>query len=302
MKKYTVSIGIPAFNEEQNIGQLLSDLLRQRKLTYELQEILVASDASTDSTDFIVRQAKNARVSLLRNDRRQGKAERENDIIARAKGDILVLLDADTVISDRVFIEEIIAPIVQGNADMSSGAIEPLPAITHFEKILEVSMRLKTVLFESYRHGNNVNTCNGPVRAMTRRLYKKIRFELNDGEDMYSYYACRSMGGRFVYTRRTVIRYRLPATLTDHLKQSFRYRTAQKHVSDYFDPEMVSREQKIPWFAYVMAAIRALPIILTNPIRVTLYLAILAGIKLHLFDGLQMGDSWRVQSSKLVRV
>lgn len=301
MKKYTVTIGIPAYNEENNIKHLLKDLLRQRVSSYVLEEILVASDGSTDKTDSIVEKVKDTRVVLLSNARRQGKAARENDIIARAKGDILVFLDADTVISDRLFIEEIITPILKGEADMTSGAIEPLPAKGFFERVLEVSMKLKTILFESYHGANNVNTCNGPVRAMTKKLYKRIHFELNDGEDMYSYYACKSFGARFVYTKRTVIRYRLPTTLRDHLKQSLRYRSAQKQVTDYFDPAMVAHEQIIPKSAYLIAGVKALPIIVMNPVHVLIYVLLLASIKLNVYGNWRLGDSWRVASSKTVR-
>jgi len=55
MKKLiTVSIGIPAYNEEANIGKLLSSLIKQKEAGFIIKEIIVVSDQSTDKTDEIV--------------------------------------------------------------------------------------------------------------------------------------------------------------------------------------------------------------------------------------------------------
>ena len=50
VKKQTVTIGIPAYNEEQNIGVLLSKLLAQKQIHYKLKEILIYLDGSIDHT------------------------------------------------------------------------------------------------------------------------------------------------------------------------------------------------------------------------------------------------------------
>ena len=49
-QKPTIEIGIPALNEEANIGYLIESLLKQDKSGYELKRILVSSDGSTDRT------------------------------------------------------------------------------------------------------------------------------------------------------------------------------------------------------------------------------------------------------------
>ena len=54
-KKLTVTIGIPAYNEEKNIGRLLRALLRQKTNGLSIKKIIVISDASTDKTSQIVR-------------------------------------------------------------------------------------------------------------------------------------------------------------------------------------------------------------------------------------------------------
>lgn len=50
MKKLTVTIGIPAYNEEQNIGHLLVNIFNQSTSIAILDEIIIVSDGSTDNT------------------------------------------------------------------------------------------------------------------------------------------------------------------------------------------------------------------------------------------------------------
>lgn len=52
--KIDVSIGIPAYNEERNIGRLLTAILNQKTQSVNISQIVVVSSGSTDKTDFIV--------------------------------------------------------------------------------------------------------------------------------------------------------------------------------------------------------------------------------------------------------
>ena len=49
-KKLTVSVGIPAYDEEANIKSLLEAILQQRQENFILKSIIVVSDGSTDRT------------------------------------------------------------------------------------------------------------------------------------------------------------------------------------------------------------------------------------------------------------
>ena len=55
MKKISLSIGIPAHNEEANIGRLLENLLTQPLEDFLiLEEIIVVTSGCTDRTEKIV--------------------------------------------------------------------------------------------------------------------------------------------------------------------------------------------------------------------------------------------------------
>lgn len=83
-----ISVIIPARNEGKYLENTLKSLKKQ---TYHNLEIIVADSASTDNTAEIARQYTN---NVYRSEKRAAKAR--NLGARKAKGDILVFLDADT--------------------------------------------------------------------------------------------------------------------------------------------------------------------------------------------------------------
>jgi cellulose synthase/poly-beta-1,6-N-acetylglucosamine synthase-like glycosyltransferase len=92
----TVSLVVAAYNEASCIRQKLENSLA---LDYPAErfEVLIGSDGSTDGTEEIVRQCKDERVRLS-SAPRAGKTTVLNRCIPLAKGDIIVLSDANTII------------------------------------------------------------------------------------------------------------------------------------------------------------------------------------------------------------
>jgi cellulose synthase/poly-beta-1,6-N-acetylglucosamine synthase-like glycosyltransferase len=89
----TISISVPAYNEERSIRETLESLLR---IDYpaDRRQILVISDASTDGTDAIVREFSDRGVELLRLPARAGKTAAENAAVENWRGEIVVNTDA----------------------------------------------------------------------------------------------------------------------------------------------------------------------------------------------------------------
>lgn len=92
-----VTIGIPAYNEERNILNLLRSV--ERDAGGLVSEIIV-SDDSSDGTPFLVKQfAKTSSIPVIHfhHPERRGAAAAWNEIFQRSSGDTLVLYDADTL-------------------------------------------------------------------------------------------------------------------------------------------------------------------------------------------------------------
>ncbi len=97
--KIRCSVGVTAHNEEANIGRLLEAMLSQQLDQVEIGEIIVVASGCTDNTCDIVRnfEARDARVKLLTQDRREGKVSAVNLFLKHAQEDICVLESGDTL-------------------------------------------------------------------------------------------------------------------------------------------------------------------------------------------------------------
>jgi glycosyltransferase involved in cell wall biosynthesis/peptidoglycan/xylan/chitin deacetylase (PgdA/CDA1 family) len=271
MNKATLTIGIPAYNEEANITFLLNDILNQRQESFELKQILVYSDASTDHTVKLVRGFTDSRINLIEGAERKGLANGQNYIFSHIETDAAVLLDADILLPNTDFLEHLLAPIILGTADLSSATMTPLPPKTFFEKILLAGTKYKTRIFTAYRQGQNLYMCYGMARAFSKRLYSEIRFPYSIGEDMYSYLFCLSKGWQFKYVRETPGFFRLPNNFRDHFKQSTRFFISEQKFYNIFGKPNVLREIRLP---KSVAITQALKMLISDPLTFPLYLAI----------------------------
>jgi len=89
----TVTITIPAHNEEDRLAATLDRVLA---LDYPAEKlhVLVVSDASTDDTEAIAGAYGDRGVEVLRLERRSGKTAAENASTSRIRGDVVVNVDA----------------------------------------------------------------------------------------------------------------------------------------------------------------------------------------------------------------
>lgn len=91
-----VTMLISAYNEEVTIAEKMENCLRLNYPRDRLQ-IVVGSDASSDATEAIVRQYAGEQIELVSFSQRRGKASVLNDLVERARGEILVFSDANTM-------------------------------------------------------------------------------------------------------------------------------------------------------------------------------------------------------------
>lgn len=103
---------IPAYNEEEKIGETITGLLA----IPEIDEILVVDDGSRDKTAEKARLAGAHRVITLAVNKGKGAALSYG--VQQARGDILCFVDADLGHSSADF-AKLLAPILQNKADMT---------------------------------------------------------------------------------------------------------------------------------------------------------------------------------------
>ena len=102
-----VSIAVPAYNEERNIGQLLDSLRAQRTKRAKIVEIVVVASGCTDQTATIVRE-RAARpgvpVRLIEESERLGKVNAINTYFREFNPNVeaICLCSADLLVTREV--------------------------------------------------------------------------------------------------------------------------------------------------------------------------------------------------------
>lgn len=94
----SISLIITAYNEERRIAQKIAQSLA---LNYpdDLLEIIVASDASDDTTDKIANSYRDQGVLVIRSSERRGKEHAQKLAVDQAAGELLVFTDVGTQIA-----------------------------------------------------------------------------------------------------------------------------------------------------------------------------------------------------------
>jgi len=98
-EKIRCSVGVTAYNEEKNVGQLLTALCNQLLREVEITEIIVIASGCTDRTEEIVREhaKEDPRIQLFTQLEREGKTSAVNLFLQHAKEDICVVESGDTL-------------------------------------------------------------------------------------------------------------------------------------------------------------------------------------------------------------
>ncbi len=121
----TLSIVIPAYNEGPTIHRIL-DKIRAVELLQNLQkEVIVVDDCSRDNTKEAVQQYAAEHpdfpLTLHAHERNQGKGAALHTGIAKARGEVLVIQDADLEYDPQEY-NILLAPILNGHADVVYGS------------------------------------------------------------------------------------------------------------------------------------------------------------------------------------
>jgi glycosyltransferase involved in cell wall biosynthesis len=242
----SVSICIPAYNEEHNMDAILKQIYSQKQNGFVIEHIVVVSDGSTDNTVKIARRYRNRGVRVIVGKVNKGQTYRQNEILSFTSSDILVLLNGDLILGDTEVIARLIAPIIRG-VDLSAQWATPIAPRTFIERILYAGFELKHFIYKNHKNGNNLYTCVGHMRALSKRFYSNITFpETSDGEDQYLYFTCIKDGYRYEYTHGYNLFFKLPDNFSDYKKYAVRIFQTQKKFSDVFSGELVRSERHLP--------------------------------------------------------
>jgi cellulose synthase/poly-beta-1,6-N-acetylglucosamine synthase-like glycosyltransferase len=166
----SVSLVVAAYNEASCIQQKLENSLA---LQYPAEkfEVLIGSDGSTDGTDDIVRRCQDARVRLSPAPR-AGKTTVLNRCIPMARGDIVVLSDANSMIEPEA-IERLVRHFEDPEVGAVCGKLKLYnPTKQDYEESAYWSYESLIKLYEGRRGA--VVGANGGLYAIRRTLFTEL--------------------------------------------------------------------------------------------------------------------------------
>lgn len=278
IKKLSVSIGIPAHNEELNIRSLLDALLKQKLGKGTINQIIVISDGSTDRTFQLAKSIKDPRIKIIEFRRRTGVYRAQNEILKLARSDILVILDADVLPDGNGFLEAITDPIIRDHQVGLVGAETTGARPRSFiEQIFAHSHELKKDIYKKINRGQNLYLCHGRARAFSRNYYSQIKWPKDCPEDAFSYLLCIQKGFKFVFNPKAKVIFRSPSLVSEHAEKSNRFINGKKQIAAHFPAQLLKSQYHIP-FTLVLISIGKF--LLKNPITTLSYLFILLYIRL----------------------
>lgn len=244
----TVTVGIPAHNEQNTIEKVLRGVLSQDGSNYFLEKIVVLCDGCTDSTSRIVSKYANVyKLIELRDDgKRLGKSERLNELYNISISDICITFDADVKFGGKFVIEELVKKFDNEKIGLVGGANLPLPPRTHFEKIVVAWLELWYEVRKNFRNGNSVHNHLGCITAMSKSLYKMTSIpRAIIADDDYLYFNAIQMKYGFAHASKAKVYFRSASNFHDFFNQHSRFLTLKNSIREYFG-DWVVQYYKIP--------------------------------------------------------
>jgi peptidoglycan-N-acetylglucosamine deacetylase len=218
-----VSIIVPAYNEATVIGKTIRSVLQARRTDFD---ILVIDDGSTDGTADSVRAefSDDPRVKVFSKPN-GGKAAAANFALNRTTAEVVVCIDADTVIAS-----DAIPLLVRHFADAAVGAVagtavvgNTVNLLTRFQSVeYAVGQYLDRRAF-AYVNANGI--VPGAIGAWRREALLRNGGYASDtlAEDADATFSVARAGWKVIYEPAAEARTEAPETLRAFMKQRYRW-------------------------------------------------------------------------------
>jgi len=161
MSEASISVLVPAYNEENRIGNTIKAL----KQILIVKQIIVIDDGSKDNTAAIAQQEGAQVIRLAIN---QGKGKALNIGAAHIRGEFIALIDADLE-NTALEIKRLIEPVISGKVDMSIAVFPPTfkkGGVGLVKKTAALGLRILT--------DKDFHAPLSGQRVMTRKLFEDL--------------------------------------------------------------------------------------------------------------------------------
>jgi glycosyltransferase involved in cell wall biosynthesis len=224
----SITVGIPSYNERQNIVNLLRAIEEQPTTIFEV----LISDDSSDNTPSLVRnfaQHSMLDIQLFHHDTRRGAAAAWNEILQKAAGDTVVLYDADTIPHPSCTAQ--LASQIQGNVGICASNSQPVQAAGIAGRAsVFISNWLRSVRLARLSQ----YTVMGRALAINSKEAKKIEMPTNIiAIDLYIQCKILEMSLDILYNDNAIVYFKPANSIDDLASQVMRAVNGHKQIEDY---------------------------------------------------------------------
>lgn len=231
-----ISIVIPAFNAEKNIGACL-DALRAQVAPGD--EIIVVDDGSTDATRALA-ESRGVRVLAQAN---RGAAAARNAGADRARGDIVLFIDADSVPEAR-WLAKMIAPFADAQVAGVSGEKKTRQK-NLWARYIQAEYDFKYDRIAAHRDIDFVDSSTAAYRREWFLANDGFDATLMEAEDVELSFRLAERGYRMVLARDAIAWHTHPESLGEFLRRKYRYAIWRAIVYARF-PRKAARDTRTP--------------------------------------------------------
>lgn len=229
----TISVAIPAYNEEENIQKILMGILYQNEDGYILEKIYVLLDGCTDRTYVRAKEVEDKRIIVINDGKRLGKSGRMNQAFLKNTSDILVLPDADVLFGSR----DIFSNIARSDLKKAGLAATNYDIIAEnfFARCLRASIHLQEYVRDKWNNGQNFLPFKGACMIFDYQFARSTQIPKGlINSDTYMYLSARNKGLSPIVIKDTCVLYKVPTRLLDHIAQSSRFASSRQELEKYF--------------------------------------------------------------------
>jgi len=220
-------VGICAYNEESNIERAVRSVYAQKSVVVD--KVIVISSGSTDNTDDVVRKLENEykTLKLIPQQKREGKNSAINLLLNSASADIIVLFNADNILSDDQTLYKLLEPF----SDEKTGIVGGHPMPTNDVKTW---IGFASVMLWTMHHYISLITPKIGELIAFRDIGTRLPTDTQSDEDILKM-ELEKKGYRSVYAPEAVVFNRGPDTKEDFLKQRTRVNIGEIYMKETHD-------------------------------------------------------------------
>ena len=192
LHKKTVSIIIPAYNEEKNVANVISGTISVMEQLNFPYEIIFVDDGSTDETGLI---ASFFKVNIITNKKNRGKGYSIKKAFKQAHGSVIVTIDSDGEHKPKE-IAPLLEAVIRG-IDIAAGSrfLNKQSAVT--TQLNQIGNHLFNFAIMAL-NGKLVTDSQTGFRAYKREVFEKLNLQ-SDGYEIETEITVKGLKGGFAF-------------------------------------------------------------------------------------------------------